>query len=264
MTNDFINKIRFQALIIFCSFPFAGFSQPDIPMSAELKSNSENWHVKIKQSGIWGTRPAMVSFGPLKTIETKAGKSIQISRSVDHELYWKNIHSESSRETSMAIVLSDTDTAEIRILTLEAETTRKRSLVGGFSKADPGMNENFHDSSWAVEMTIKFQNDSSIWHYIRLDSGKVYANLVMDDYGDSVTLFRTDNMEGKKMKEIMFSQPALGFVFVYQGKQVAAFQTILTHKAWISKSLSPKLKGVIMAATAALFATFKSENTNDF
>ena len=60
------------------------------------------------------------------------------------------------------------------------------------------------------------------------------------------------------MKDIMFSQPAIGFIFEYRGKQVAAIQTLLKQKIWVSNSLDPVMRTAIMATAAAMVATLKS------
>jgi hypothetical protein len=253
-----------MAIYLFCSFPGSGIAQPDIPFSPHLKSNSESWKVKVKQNGIWGNKPAQVNFGPVKTIGTDGGKETEVSREVDHELYWKNIHSKSSRETRMGILLNMTDTAEIRMLTIEVGTTKKRSLVGSFSKTDPGENESSRDSSWIDEMTIRFQKDSIFWRFIKNDSGRAYASLVKQGTEDTVYLYRVSNMDGKKMKDMMFTQPAMGFVFEYHEKQLAAFQTIIRQTTWISKTIEPELRNAILATIAALFATIKSIDANSF
>ena len=62
----------------------------------------------------------------------------------------------------------------------------------------------------------------------------------------------------------MFSQPAVGFVFEYQGKQVAAFQTLLKQMIWVSNTLDPVMRKAILATGAAIMATVKSGNSNGF
>lgn len=267
MANNFLTNIRFQTLIVFCGFPFAGISQPDIPMNAELKSNSESWHVKIKQSGIWGSKPAQVNFGPVKTIVTEAGKTLELSREVDRELLMKNIHSVSSKESRMELVINETDSVQIHMLTMEEEEIKKRNTVGTISNAETGGNEMYHSSSWIRRMILSFSADSSSWVYFTPDTGTAAPYAILENTRDSsfkIEIVKINNLEGKNTKEIMFTQPALGFGFRYQGKDIAAFQTLLKQSAWISKAIDPKLRPVILATTAALFATFKSGNPNGF
>jgi hypothetical protein len=82
--------------------------------------------------------------------------------------------------------------------------------------------------------------------------------------GIQVVLYQVNNLEGKKMKDIMFTQPALGIVFEYEGKQVAAIQTLMKQSIWISKTLDPALRKAILATSAALISTIKSGNANGF
>jgi hypothetical protein len=236
-------------------------------MDKDLKSANESWHVKIKQNGMWGKKPAQVNFGPMKTNSTEAGKATQVSREVNRDLYWKNIHSVKSKESGMELIMNGVDTVEIHMLTVEEETTQKKNVVGTLVNADGEGNEMYHVSSWIDEMMIQSQNDSVLWHYLKLNEGpgSAYASLeITGDTTDQVLLFQVNNLEGKSMKEIMFSQPALGFVFQYKGKQVAAFQTMLKQTVWISKTLDPRWKTAILATTAALFGTIKAGNANGF
>jgi len=114
-------------------------------------------------------------------------------------------------------------------------------------------------------MNLIFQNDSAVWHYIKLDNGSAYGMLEkLHDQGQPIFLKQVSNLEGKKMKDIMFTQPALGFIFEYQGKQVAAIQTLMKQNIWISKVLEPDLRKAILATAAAVMATVKSGNANGF
>ena len=265
MAGNIIFKFLVAAIFFNSCFPLTGISQPDIPMDPDLKSNYESWHVKIKQNGIWGTRPAQVNFGPLKTITTESGKSIELSREVDRELFLKNIHSLNAKESRLDLVLNDHDTVQIRMLTLEEEEIKKRNVAGTLSNAEPGENEMYRASSWVSHMILQFPADSSVWLYFSPGADSSFAMLEnLPDSTIKIELFRINNLEGKKSKEIMFTQPALGFGFRYQGKEVAALQTILKQMVWVSKTLDPKLRSAILATAAALLATIKSGNANGF
>jgi hypothetical protein len=263
-----MNRNLCISFFVFCLLalsPFYGFTQPDIPISTDLKSNSESWKVKVKQNGVWGKKPAIISFGPLKTISTEAEKNGQVSREVDRELYWKNIHSVTSRESFMELELNGSDTAIVRMLTVNEETTKEKNVLGTLANANAEGEESYRVSSWLDEMILEFQSDSTVWRYNKLDSGSYYGMLVkIQDPGLQVFLLRASNLEGKKMKDIMFSQPAVGFVFEYQGKQVAAFQTLLKQMIWVSNTLDPALRKAILATVAAIMATVKSGNPNGF
>ena len=114
-------------------------------------------------------------------------------------------------------------------------------------------------------MILQFPADSSVWLYFSPGADSSFAMLEnLPDSTIKIELFRINNLEGKKSKEIMFTQPALGFGFRYQGKEVAAFQTILKQMVWVSKTLDPKLRSAILATAAALLATIKSGNANGF
>jgi hypothetical protein len=245
--------------------PVFGIAQPDIPMNPDLKSNSESWKVKVKQNGIWGKKPAIVNFGPVKTVSTGTEKNEQSLREVNRELYWKNIHTIKSTESSMELELNGTDTARIRMLTMKDETTKEKNVAGTMANVNGSDEESYRVSTWLDEMNLSFQNDSAVWHYIKLDSGSAYGVLEKrSDLGQQVFLHQVSNLEGKKIKEIMFTQPALGFVFEYQGKQVAAIQTLMKQNIWISKALDADLKKVILATAAVIMATVKSGNANGF
>jgi hypothetical protein len=170
--------------------PVCGFTQPDIPMNPDLKSNSENWKMKVKENGMWSKKPILVSFGPLKTLSTETVKSGQISREVNRELFLKNIQKMKSRESSMVLELNGTDTPSIRMLTVQEETTRQKNVVGTLVNVNGEGEESFHVSSWLDEMSLQFQNDSTIWHYSKLDSDSAYGILEKaKDSGLKVFLF---------------------------------------------------------------------------
>jgi len=265
MVLNYFFKCLVAVSFFYSCFPLAGISQPDIPMDADLKSNSESWHVKIKQNGIWGVRPAQVNFGLLKTIATASGESIELSREVDRELFLKNIHSLKGKTSSLVLVMNDHDTANLQMLVLEEEEIKKRNTAGTLSNQEPGGNGMYQASSWINRMILQFPGDSTAWLYYSAGSDSAYAILEnLPDSNIKIELFKVNNLEGKKSKEIMFIQPALGFVFRYQGIEVAAFQTILKQMVWVSKTLDPKLKPAVLATTAALLATIKSGNANGF
>ena len=258
-------KTLFLVICLTGLAPVFGIAQPDIPMNPDLKSNSESWKVKVKQNGIWGKKPAIVNFGPVKTISTGTEKNEQSIREVNRDLYWKNIHTIRSTESSMVLEFNGADTAMIRMLTVKEETTKENNVVGTMANANGADEESYRVSNWLDEMNLSFQNDSTVWHYIKLDSGSVYGILEkVHGPGQQIILQQVSNLEGKKMKEIMFTQPALGFVFEYQGKQVAAIQTLMKQNIWISKALDPDYRKVILSTAAVIMATVKSGNANGF
>lgn len=255
----------FFGLSLFVSAPFFGFSQPDIPMNPELKSNCMSWKVTVKQNGVWGKKPAMVSFGPMKTISTGTGKYSLSEKQADVELFWKNVRTIKSRESSMELEMGDADTSIIRMLTLREEITKEKNAAGTLVHINEEGEESYQDSSWIDEMIIQFSGDSSCWHYRKLESGAAFGVLEnISDKGVSVFLHKVNNLEGKKMKEIIFSQPAIGFIFEYRGKQVAAIQTLLKQKIWVSNSLDPVMRTAVMATAAAIIATLKSGDPNGY
>lgn len=270
---QFLNVILMEknlstGIFIFCFLvlsPFYGLTQPDIPMNADLKSNSECWKVKVKQNGIWGKKPAMISFGQLKSISTETEKNGQANREVDRELYWKNIHYVTNRESFMELELNGSDTAVIRMLTVIEEKTKEKNVMGTLASTNENAQQTYYVSSWIDEMILHFQIDSTSWHYSKLESASAFGVLEKNrDTGVKVFLYKVSNLEGKKIKEVMFSQPAVGFVFEYQGKQVAAFQTLLKQMIWVSNTLDPVLRKAILATGAAIMATVKSGNSNGF
>src|SRR5664279_6592086 len=81
----FMNRKSKFVLVFIFGFvlsPASGLTQPDIPINPDLKSNCASWKIKVKQNGIWGKKPAMISFGQLKTISTETEKSGQSSKQV--------------------------------------------------------------------------------------------------------------------------------------------------------------------------------------
>ena len=245
--------------------PRCGFTQPDIPMSLELKSNGESWKVKVRQNGMWGKKPASVDFGPLKTISAESKKNDQGSREVDGELFWKNIHAIKNGETSMKLELNSLDTAMIWMLTAKEETTKEKNVMGTLTNVQGEDEEFYHVYSWVDEMILQFHNDSTVWYYRKTEAGSPFGMLEkIRDTNVRVFLIKVNNLEGKKMKDILLSQPAIGFIFEYEGKQVAAFQSILKQTFWIIKSLDPDLRKAILATAAAMIATIKSDNSNGF
>jgi len=259
-------KFKYLFLILCLSdfVPIICFGQPDIPINADLKSNSESWKVKVKQNGIWGKKPAIVNFGPVKTVSTGSEKSEQSIREINRELYWKNIHTIKSTESSMELELYGTDTAIVLMLTVKEETTREKNVAGTLAGGSGSEEESYRVNNWMDEMNLSFQNDSAVWHYIKMDSGAYGVLEKLNGPGEQIFLRQVNNLDGKKMKEIMFTQPALGFVFEYQGKQIAGIQTLMKQYIWISKELNPELKKVILATATAVMATLKSGNANGF
>ncbi len=260
-------NMHFKSLFIILCLPGLapafGYTQPDMPISAGLKSNSESWKVKVKQNGIWGKKPAIVNFGPLKTLSTETEKNHQNTREVDRELYRKNIHTVKSSESSMELELYGTDTAIDPDADSEGRNHQGKKCGRYHGQREWTDEESYRVSCWLDEMYLGFQNDSTFWHYIKLDSGQVYG-ILENRQMLQVTLYQASNLEGKKMKDIMFTQPALGIVFEYQGKQVAAVQTLMKQSIWISKDLDQNLRNAILATSAALMATIKSGNANGF
>ncbi|HEY4965547.1 MAG TPA: hypothetical protein VII28_04070 [Puia sp.] len=263
-----MNRISKFVIVFIFGFvlgPASGLTQPDIPINPDLKSNCESWKIKVKQNGIWGKKPAMISFGQLKTISTETEKSGQSSKQVDRELFWKNIRTVNSSESSMALELNGTDTATISMLTVKEEITKEKNVAGTLTHVNRDDEELYHVSSWIDEMILQFQNDSTSWHYSKWETGSTFGVLEkIQDTSVKVFLLKVNNLEGKKMKEMMFSQPALGFVFEYQGKQVAAFQTLMKQMIWVSNGLDPLLRKAILATAAAVMATVKSGGSNGF
>src|SRR5258706_7708017 len=115
--------------------PLSGFCQPDIPIDAVLKNNSESWKVKVKQK-FSNYKPAVINFGPVKTIETGAEKAQQLSREVSRDLFWKNIKTVESRESSMILTYHDIDTVLVNMLTVTKEEVHKRNVTGAIFNAD--------------------------------------------------------------------------------------------------------------------------------
>src|SRR5258706_13530983 len=89
--------------------PLSGFSQPDIPIDASLNNNSESWKVKTRQKGFTRYKPTEVFFGPVKTVKTDAEKTQQLSREVSRDLFWKDIKTVNSRESSILLSYNETD-----------------------------------------------------------------------------------------------------------------------------------------------------------
>jgi len=259
-------KFKYLFLILCLSdfTPIICFGQPDIPMNADLKSNSEGWKVKVKQNGIWGKKPAIVNFGPVKTVSSAAENSEQSLREVNRELYWKNVHTIRSTESSMELELYGTDTAIAIMLTIKEETTKEKNVAGTLAGGNGAEEEYYRVNNWLDEMNLCFQNDSSVWHFIKLDSGAYGLLEKLHGPDKQIFLRQVSNLEGKKMKEIMFTQPALGFIFEYQGKQIAGIQTLMKQYIWISKELEPELRKVILATATAVMATVKSGNASGF
>src|SRR5580765_5336600 len=164
-------KFKYLLLILCLSdlAPLVGFGQPDIPINADLKSNSESWKVKVKQNGIWGKKPALVNFGPVKTFSTGAEKNEQSSREVNRELFWKNVHTIKSTESSMELELNGADTAIVIMLTVREETTKEKNVAGTLAGGNGSEEEYYRVNNWLDEMNLSFQNDSAVWHYIKMD-----------------------------------------------------------------------------------------------
>lgn len=257
----------YQVLILCMAglLPFYGFSQPDIPMSIEFKSNSESWKVKVRQNGIWGKKPALVSFGPVKTISADYENNGTTAGIVDRELFWKNIHATTSRESSMLLELNSSDTVLISMITIKEEITKEKNVMGTLANSNSDVEQFYQVNSRVDEMIMKFQNDSAIWHYKKMETGSAFGILENNlDTSVHVFFFKVNNLDGRKMKEIMFSQPALGCVIEYKEKQVAAFQTILKQMCWVSPTLEPLLRKAILSTVACIMATVKSAGANGY
>jgi hypothetical protein len=270
MQNSKMKNRKYKEALYLCCLtvllPLCGFTQPDIPMSTELKSNSDTWKIKVKQNGIWGKKPAQVGFGPLKTISTETESTdLNSSRTADRELHWKNIQTSTSRESTMKIELNDLDTIMIRMVTVKQEAIKEKNVVGTLAGVNGEGKESYQVSSWIDEMVLQLKNDSIVWHYRKIETGTTFGVLEeIQDTSVRVFLLKVNNLEGKKMKDIMFSQPALGFVFEYQGKQVAACQTLLKQMIWVSNTMDPDLKKAVLATAAAVMATIKSGDSNGY
>jgi hypothetical protein len=267
--NTFNNRQNVILLFsIILLFPLFAVSQPDIPIDTYLKNNSESWKVKIKQKGITGNKPAEINFGPLKTIQTEAGKAQLLDRNTDRDLFWKNIKTVKSRESIMILTYNETDTILINMLTVTEEIIHKKNLTGTIFSSNKNQDDKtYTSSSWADEMSIKLQNDTTQWRFTKTDTsflskteyiGKLYS------VTDSFLIKPIDNLTEKQTKNIMFGPLATGFVFLHDGKQVAAFQTLMKKNIWISKEINTSTKQVLLAATAAMLATIKTENSNGF
>lgn len=263
-----MRKNNLLGFFVFCHMnlvPCLGRSQPDIPINHDLKSNAANWKVKVKQNGIWGKKPALVSFGQLKTISAESGKSGESIRELDREFFWKKIRTVNSRETMMELDMGDKDTAIVSMLAVNEEKTREKNTLGTLTNVNGNGEESYQDSSWVDDMIIQFYHDSTRWHYHKLSTDT--ALWMLENIADTAVRFflrKVNNWEGKKMKDIMFSQPAVGFVFVLAGNQVAAVQTLLKQMIWVSNALDPVQKNAVMATAAAILATVKSGNQNGF
>ncbi len=245
--------------------PYLGMSQPGIPINPDLKSDAASWKVKVKQNGIWGKKPALVSFGRLKTISAESRKSDESIRVADRELFWKNIRTVKSRESIMELDMGDKDTAIVSMLAVNEEKTREKNTLGTLANVNGDGEEFYQDSSWVDDMIIQFYHNSTRWHFYKLITDTTFGVLEnIADRGTRFFLHKVNNLEGKKMKDIMFSQPAVGFVFVFEGKQVAAVQTLLNQMIWVSNALDPLQKNAVMATAAAIMATVKSGNQNGF
>ena len=117
-------------------------------------------------------------------------------------------------------------------------------------------------ASWVDEMIITFQHDTTQWRYTKTDS----VDFILSGYigklqsaNDSFFVKPIDNLAGKKMKDILFSQPATGFIFLHEGKQTAALQLILKRKAWVAKDIDPSAREAILVTMTVLLATTKDE-----
>ena len=165
----------------------------------------------------------------------------------------------------MVLELNGADTATISMLMVKEEITKEKNVAGTLAHGNGDDEELYHVSSWVDEMIFQFQRDSAKWQYSKWETGSTFGVLEkIQDTSIKVFLFKVNNLEGKKMKEIMFSQPALGFVFEYQGEQVAACQTLMKQMIWVSNSLDPLLRKAILATAAAVMATVKSGDSNGF
>jgi hypothetical protein len=165
----------------------------------------------------------------------------------------------------MVLDMGDRDTAIINMLAVNEEKTREKNTLGTVAHANGDGEESYQDSSWVDDMIIQFYIDSARWRYHKLTGDPSFG--VLENIADTSVrffLYKVDNMDGKKMKDIMFSQPAVGFVFVFAGKQVGAVQTLLKQMIWVSNTLDAVQKKAVMATAAAIMATVKSGNSNGF
>jgi hypothetical protein len=263
-----VPKIRFQKTIILIGSLFISgiiYSQPDINIDPALNSNSYSWKVKIKQRIFGKYKPALINFGPIKTLDANTDKSNQENREVSRELFWKTVKTVTSRESNLQIVYNDNDTITINILSVSEENIRKRNAAGVFTNVNNEDGSGYKISSVVNEMLIHFAGDTTDWHFIKSDSAQhelTGQEGVLQNSVDSFVVKRINNFSGKKMNQIMFSQPATGFTVFHKGEPIAAFQTLMKNKVWVSKNLSDRDKKGILAAIAGFFATIKSEDEN--
>jgi len=251
----------FYACIVL--IPVFGYSQPDIPIDASLKNNSESWKVKTRQKSFVRYKPAEVFFGPIKTVRTDAEKPQQLNREVSRELFWKDIKTVNSRESSIQLTYDDADTAIVNMLVVTVDEIHKRNTTGVFFNADKNKDETMAATSWVDEMIISSQKDTTQWRYTKTDS----ADFKLSGYigklqsaKDSFFVKPIDNLTGKKMKDMLFSQPATGFIFLHEGKQTAALQLIMKRKAWVTKDIEPSAREAILVTMTVLLATTKDES----
>ncbi|MES1222623.1 MAG: hypothetical protein ABUT20_44420 [Bacteroidota bacterium] len=268
--KNFINLFfRNRKLFIFLLLiiPAVAFSQPDILLDPLFKNNSDSWKVKTKQKGFAQYKPAEVSFGQVRTIKTDAEKPQELSRDVRRDLFWKDIKTVNKRESSLVLTFNDTDTIVVNMLATTVDDVHKRNTTGVIFNADKNEDEKASFQSWINEMIIRFQSDTVQWHYIKTDSADFsLCGCVgkLESPSDSFLVKPIDNLSGKKMKDILLAQPATGFIFFHEEKQVAALQLIMKRNAWISKDITPPAMQAIFATMTALFATIKAENGNGF
>ena len=102
------------------------FSQHEIPIDSSLKNNSDKWNVKIK---LRGNKPSTVSFGPVKTLDTDAGRAKKIDREKENDLFWKTITTQKSKEGNMTVAY-ETDTVVLNMLVVAQDLSRNRNVFG--------------------------------------------------------------------------------------------------------------------------------------
>jgi hypothetical protein len=251
-------------LCFILAFSISGFCQPDIPIDTALKSNADCWKIKVIQNGMSGKRPAKVSFGPVETTGSEYEKVLTDKNEVEKGLIWKNIHDVKSRETTMKLLLNSTDSVSVQMISVREETQNQRSAFAVMTKSGEDGDQKYQENSYIEEMNLQFMADGSCWYFTKTDSGGATVIATLQDIRDSsikLFIYRVNNLEGKKPTEIAFKQPAFGYVFKIQEKQVAAFQTIFKEKAWVSKTLDARLKEAVIATIAAMMATIKAANT---
>jgi len=240
-------------IILFILLSAYSFCQPEIPIDSSLKNKSDKWNVKIRQKGFIGNKPSAVSFGPVKTLDTDAGRAKKIGREKENDLFWKTVTTQKSKEGNMTVVY-EADTIVLNMLVVTQDLSRNRSVLGKVLNVDK--DEAYKSSSWADEVVIQMQ-DSTLWRFTKTNLSSLVSDYtgVLKAGTDSFFIKAIDNYSGSKNR--MFAMPAAGFIILHNDKQVAALQTMIRQTVWLSKELEDVKKKVLTSLIAALFAVTK-------